>query len=62
MWQRSSLRRNLRRAVTLFLTLKAERTTSVKRAEEEGGCEEVGCVLNEILYGHTNYDVDITLS
>lgn len=48
--------------MTLFLTPKAERTTSVKRAEEEGGCEEVGCVLNEILYGHTNYDVDITLS
>lgn len=47
MWQRSCLRRSLRRAVTLFLTPKAERTTSVKRAEEEGGCEEVGRVFNE---------------
>lgn len=46
MWQRSCLRKGLRRAVTIFLTLKAERTTSVKRAKEEGGCEEVGLVFN----------------
>lgn len=46
MWQRSCVRRGLRRAVAIFLTLKAERTTSVKRAEEEGGCEEVGLVFN----------------
>lgn len=49
MWERSCLRRSLRTAVTLFLTPKAERTTSAKRVEEEGGCEEVGRVFNEIL-------------
>lgn len=54
MWHRSCLRRSLRRAVTRSLTPKAERTASVKRAEKEGGCEEVGCVFNEILYGNTN--------
>lgn len=47
MWQRSFLRKGLRRAVTIFLTPKAEKTTSVKRAKEEGGCEEVGLVFNE---------------
>lgn len=44
MWQRSCLRRSLRRAATIFLTPKAEKTTvvsSLKRAGEEGGCEEV---------------------
>lgn len=33
--------------MTIFLTLKAEKTTSVKRAKKEGGCEEVGLALNE---------------
>lgn len=33
--------------MTLCLTPKAERTTSAKRAEEEGGCEEVGRVFNK---------------
>lgn len=33
--------------MTIFLTPKAEETPSVKRAEEEGGCEEVGLVINE---------------
>lgn len=44
MWQKSCLRRSLRRAATIFLTPKAEKTTvvsSLKRAGEEGGCEEV---------------------
>lgn len=44
---RSCLTKGLRRAVTIFLTPKAEKTTSVKRVEEEGGCEEVGLVINE---------------
>lgn len=46
MWQRSCLRKALRRAATTFLTPKAEKTTAVaslKRAGEEGGCEEVLC-------------------
>lgn len=44
MWQRSCLRKVQRRAATIFLTPKAEKTTavsSVQRAGEEGGCEEV---------------------
>lgn len=47
MWHRSCLRKSLRRAAAIFLTPKAEKTTSVKRAKEEGGCEEVGRVFNE---------------
>lgn len=49
MWQRSCPRKGLRRAVTIFLTPKAEKTTSVQRAQEEGGCEEVGLVFNEVV-------------
>lgn len=45
-WQRSCLKKAQRRAATIFLTPKAEKTTaasSVKRAGEDGGCEEVTC-------------------
>lgn len=44
MWQRSCLRRALRRVVTISPTPKAQKTTAVpshKRAGEEDGCEEV---------------------
>lgn len=47
MWLRSCLKKALRRAVTIFLTPKAEKATSVRRAKEEGGCEEVGLVFKE---------------
>lgn len=53
MWRRSCLRRTLRRAVTIFQTLRAQKTTaaaSLKRAGEEGGCEEVLCTEYRIIF------------
>lgn len=50
MWQRSCLKKGLRRAATIFLTPKAEKTKSVRRAKEGGGCEKVGLVFKKIGY------------
>ena len=54
-WWRSCQRRALMRAAIICLTPKAQKTVvpSLKRAGEEGGCEEVQC--NAVGFNHVSF-------